>query len=197
MAVLTFKEYFSELKSMNGLLAGVGVLVPAFSFFTMHDPPFMEESGLLTAAIAAATIFIVYYQGRKTNEAHDGMPQLVKLARNVLIVSLVLLIIYLVLLRLCTVTDPRGESRFQIGFGRIDWSLTDDGRNWKAENPTATVEDWMSAARAFRPGGPELIWKPWTIYVSGVLMIITYILTFVLWTSGWSMIARQRAIDKE
>lgn len=189
-------DYLAAFKSFRGILGSVGVLIPGFSYFTSYAPPFLDWSSLLAAACAAAIIIITYYWPL-LDEAGQRLPSAVRLARNVFVASVFLLIVYMILLRLCTVVDPTGNSRFQIGFGRMDWSLTADGQAWKAEHPTQTAEEWMLSAGAFKPGGPELIWKTWTVYTSGILMVLIFVSAFALWNLCWSLLAKQKSMTPE
>ena len=110
-----------------------------------------------------------------------------------LVVSVVLLILYLVLIDLCTVQIPGTSKRIQIGFDRFDWSLTDYGRRLKGEDPSALPQDWLSE-ESFKKDVAKRFWPIWSIYLSGILMIIVFISAFVLWAFGWSLIAKQKAI---
>ncbi|HMF58646.1 MAG TPA: hypothetical protein VK619_20035 [Pyrinomonadaceae bacterium] len=196
-----FSNYLSALKSPGGLLASVGTLIPALSQLTTYPPPLFEDSfgqtGLLTSAIALATIIITFYYAPSQN-AHSGtLPLLVRKAAKVLIVSIILFIIYIVLLHMCTVLDLPGKYRYQIGFSNFQWSLTPHGQQVMSRHPNFTVRDLMEHD-ALYPTPPsveaktDLTWKPWTIYLSGVLMILVFIFSFVLWTLGWSLLALQK-----
>lgn len=124
------------------------------------------------------------------------MPPLIRLAVRVLSTSVFLLILYLLLLSVCTVVAPGGKERFQTGFDKFEWSLTDEGRQIKADHPNETTQDWLLDDALFRPGGPNVIWKTWTIIVSGVVMVATFIFAFILWSFGWALLAKQRSLEK-
>lgn len=194
MPNLTFAKYLSEFKSIMGVLASIGILVPAFSYFTTYPPPFLYGSSILVTAFAGATVIITYYFSPRTRVG-GRLPPLVSLAKKMLIISVVLLVLYLVFLRLSTVVSPGNTARFQIGFDKFEWSLTDEGKKVKAENPNATTQDWMLDDALFRPGGADVLWQSWTIYLSGILMVLIFIFTFVLWTFGWALLAKQKAIS--
>lgn len=194
MAKLTFKKYLSAFNSVRGLLASVGVLVPGFTYFTKYGPPF-GEIALLTAAFATATMFIAYYYTpSQSSGATQKLPPLIKTALKVLIISVVLLILYLILIDLCTVQIPGINKRVQIGFDKFDWSLTEYGKQVKAKNPVALPQEWLSD-ESFESGVAKRFWQTWSIYLAGVLMIVVFIFAFVLWAFGWSLIAKQKAID--
>jgi hypothetical protein len=192
----SFREYLSGFKFAKSIVAGIGVLLPGLSYFTSYPPPLLDETAILTSALAALTVIITYYYNPQgPSDSGHGLPPLVKLARKALLFSLILLVLYLLLLPLCTVVAPGTRNRFQIGFGKASWSLTDEGKRVKAQHPNETVQDWMEDDALFRPGGPDVIWKTWTISLFGVVMIVTFILAFILWTFVWSLLAKQRAID--
>jgi hypothetical protein len=190
---LTFKKYLSAFNSIKGLLASVSILVPGGAYFTKYAPPF-GELALLTASFATATVFITYYYTpSQPIKSKQELPPLIKIAIKVLIISVVLLILYLVLIDLCTVQIPGTSKRIQIGFDKFDWSLTEYGKKVKAQDPTASPQDWLSE-ESFKTGVAKLFWQTWSIFLSGISMIVIFISAFVLWSFGWSLIAKQKAI---
>jgi hypothetical protein len=189
MATLTFEKYLEAFKSLSGVLAGVGTLIPAIAYFTRYSPPFLEESSLLTAAFA-------YYYSPKKRASSGNISTLVRLARKLLILAFALFIVYLVFLRICTALDPReGKQRFQIGFNRYEWSLSEEGRKLKTAHPNVSMRDFMLFGRAYSDERIEVIWKPWTVYLAGVLTILIFMFTFILWNFGWALIAKQKALS--
>jgi len=191
----TFKNYLSALKSINGILAVIGVLIPAFSIFTNYSPPFFKGASLLTTAIAAIIIIVGFFYDPSPKK-NTGLPHLVRLSLKIFVIFLALLIVYFVLFDLCTVETPDGAERFQIGFGKYDWGLTNKGLEIKAKFPDKTIQDWMMYGAWFRSGGPNVLWKTWTVYLSGIIIILVFVLTFVLWTFGWTLLAKQKLINK-
>lgn len=188
-------NYLKAFKSIWGVGAIIGTLIPAYSFFAELDPPLLLGAGLITSALAAATVVLTYYYNPVHSHPNSRLPILVKLSIKAFLGFVILLVIYLVLLQWCTVVDPQTEKiRFQIGFGMADWSLTEKGHQWKAAHPDQNIQDWMLRMGAFRDKGPEIIWKPWTIYLSGSLMVLTFISTFVLWTLGWALLAKHKSM---
>ena len=192
----TFKNYLSEFKSINGILAAIGVLVPAFSVFTNYSPPFFKGASLMTTAIAAIIIIVTFYFDPSSPKKQTRLPLLVRLSLKVFVIFLALLLVYLILFDLCTVETPDGTVRFQIGVGKYDWGLTNKGLEVKAKFPDKTPQFWMMSAALFRPGGPDVLWKTWTIYLSGVTIILVFVLIFVLWTFGWALLAKQKLKER-
>jgi len=190
------KRYISAFKWVNGILTGIGVAIPAFSFFTLFAPPFFESSSLFTAAIATAVVILTYFYEPQVNPPDTKRKKLVRLARNSLISAVVLLVVYMIMLKVCTVVDPpeQPQTRYQIGFWNFDWSLNADGVYLKQIHPNATPWELMDYGVAFSPDGTAKIWKFWAILVAGVSMIIIFLLTFVLWALGWSLLAKRKAL---
>jgi len=197
---VSVKDYLSSFNWITGLLTGVGIAVPALSFFTLYYPPFFKASSLFTAAISTAVIILTYYYEPRVIPPDTEGKKLVRLARNALICAVVLLVVYMVMLKVCTVVDPpeNPQVRYQIGFWNFDWSLNEDGLYLKAKHPNeSTPWELMDFAVAFSEDGPAKVWKFWTILVSGVSMIIVYLFTFVLWVFGWSLLAKRKALNAD
>lgn len=112
----------------------------------------------------------------------------------VLIAAIILLFIYVIVLDLCTVKKSNTNDRIQIGFGRFDWSLTEYGKKVKAEDPMSLPQDWL-LDESFKAGVAKRFWLTWSIYLSGTLLIVVFVLAFISWTFGWSLIAKQKAIE--
>ena len=191
----SLKKYLSGFKSIRGVLVAVGILLPGYAYFTKYAPPFFSGITLLTAAFATAIIFITYYYNvPQESDSQQGLPPMIKKAVKVLIASFILLVLYLVLLDSCTVLIPGTDARVQIGFGKLDWSLTDYGKQIKYSDSIASTQQWLND-EGFRKDVAKIFWKTWSIYASGILMIFVFMFAFVLWTFGWSLIAKQRALD--
>jgi hypothetical protein len=195
MSKPNFKNYLSAFRSINGILAVIGVLIPAFSIFTNYSPPLFKEASVLTAAIAAIIIIVTfYYNPSPKKRLRSKLPYLVRLSIKAFVISIALFIVYLVLFNLCTVETPGGTERFQIGFWKYDWGLTNIGLQIKAKYPDKNPQYWIMYGGWFYRGGPNILWKTWTIFLSGIIIILVFILTFVLWTLGWALLAKQKLI---
>lgn len=196
MAGTPVERYISAFKWINGILTGIGVAIPAFSFFTLFAPPLFEASSLFTAAIATAVVILTYYYEPRAKPPDTESSKLVRLARNALIGAVVLLVVYVIMIRVCTVADPpnKPEARYAIGVWTFDWSLTGDGTYLKQKYPNVTPWELMDYGVAFSPDGPAKIWKFWTILAAGVSMIIVFLFTFVLWVFGWSLLAKRKSL---
>lgn len=190
-------DYASAFKWIKGVCAGVGVTIPAFSFFKHYAPPLFEASSLLTAAIAGAVIILTFYYEPRVVPPDTKAKKLVRYARNALIASILLLIVYMVMLKVCTVADPpaKPETRYQIGFWTFDWSLNGDGQYLKQKHPGSGPWELMDYGVAFSKDGPAKIWKFSTILGAGISMILVFLLTFVLWVFSWSLLAKRKALS--
>jgi hypothetical protein len=194
----TVEKYLDAFKWFTGLLTGVGVAVPAYTYFTSYSPPLLESASLLTAAISAATIIFAYYHEPRLREGEDAGRRLLVVARRALIAGLVLFVVYLALVRLCTVAaqiTPESEvQRYQVGFWTFGWGLTEDGQFLMREHPGATPYELMDYGVAFTDDGPSKLWRLWTIYAAGLIMVAVFLFSFVLWVFGWSLLAKRRAM---
>lgn len=179
--------------------AGAGTLVPGYAFFTTYPPPIFPGISILTSFLSAAVIFIVITFSPKTPFGKKVYEHLIRWAALSIVIAFCCLVAYVVLLRYCTVLEPQNYlQRFQVGFGKFDWCLTEAGLNVKHDIPLAPLEDWMLREGAFRQGGPEIIWQPWSVVAAGCTLVLTYMAGFVLWTVGFSFLARfQRELKKK
>jgi hypothetical protein len=196
MAKNGFQKYLDGFKSIKGVGAGIGVLVPGFVYFTKYAPPYFPGITLLTTAFATATVVITYYYSPSlVKSSTHTLPPILKKAIKAFVVSILLLLVYTILLDLCTVLVPGTTQRMQIGFAKFDWSLTTYGQQVKAAKPFATPQKWLWD-ESFATDAPKFIWSSWAIHLSGILMTIVFMFAFVLWTFAWSLIAKQKALKK-
>lgn len=193
MAKDDFKRFVGELKSIQGGIATIGAVLPAFTYFTSIIPPLLGASApILACALAFATMSAIFYRTNHPGRRQDSARPLSR-AVWALVAAIVLLVLYLVILNFTTVTPPGGrEARFQIGFGKWSQGLTEEGSAVKRKYPNSTVEQWMLDDSLFRQGGPEVLWKTWSIYTAGAFLAMDFILIFCLWTAGWSLLAVRR-----
>ena len=171
------------LKWIAGIGASASSLVPGISFFTEHAPPIFEVSAFFTTGVSVAVLLWVF--SRKRPEARVG--------RGVasVLTGLALIVFYWVALKYTTVLPPQGRSgeRWQCGFHKAEWSLTEKGRELKRERPTATPQEMMMMVTAFRDKGPDIIWKTWSIVTAGLILVLLFFSGFVLWVYGFAELA--------
>jgi hypothetical protein len=192
MAQPSFSSYLSSFKSIATLfVAGVGALIPGAMQYAGLAPPFLAPVPFLAPSIAIATIIIVYYLNRPVPGPAPGgarLPPLIKSGGQWLLTSVVLLVAYLILLNYTTSVDPVEQTRYQIGFYREAFGLTDLGRS---KNSSDSVEDWILQCACY--GDLGKIWRPWSIVLAGSLLIFVFLSAFTFWTGGWSLLAKHHA----
>lgn len=183
-----FGKYIDNLKWFG---AGGVSLIPGIGLFTDYSPPLIPDGKVFSVAVSMAIICGCFLLAPRITVASVRLPQkMTRKAWGLIGVAVVLYVVYASFLGYCTVLEPQNYSqRFQIGFGKSDWSLTPEGVELKYGNPSATLEDWMMMEGAFRQGGPDIIWKTWTINAAGFLLVMIYLVSFVLWTLGFSNLA--------
>lgn len=178
------------------LASCLGFLLPGYAFFTSFPPPLFPKISLITSAVAIAIIIVVIrYKPKQIAKTH-GLPLVGIIALVLIFVAIVLIVSYVILWDWCTVLDPRGEQRFQIGFGKCSSGLTDRGLELLDKYPNDTVNDWMMREAAFREHGPEIIWKSKTIRKAGIILIAVYFFAFFFWTTGFALLSKQERKKK-
>jgi heme/copper-type cytochrome/quinol oxidase subunit 2 len=192
----TPEHYISSFKWIHGISAIIGISVPALSFFTLYAPPFFAAASVITSGIATAVVVFTFYYDPTVTAPDTEKKKLIRLALIAIGCAVVLIVVYMMMLKVCTVVDPpeKPETRYQIGFWNFEWSLTDDGKYLKQRHSNATPWELMDYGVAFDPDAPAKIWKFWTILVSGVSMIVVFLFAFVLWVFGWSLLAKRKAL---
>jgi len=185
-----FKKY---LKAFAWMGQALGVSAPAIGYFVAVAPPLLPRVGLLLPLVCGA-LAIIAFKHRSSGRGSPvaGESREVVAARRCLALALVAIVLYALLLQWCSVVDPQNErARFQIGFGMTDWSLTPLGLSLKSKYPLFTARDMLLAVAGFHDGGAELLWKVWTVYLAGLLLIVSYLVAFVFWVLGFGFLAKQ------
>ncbi|NKK60603.1 hypothetical protein [Rhizobium ruizarguesonis] len=179
---LDLKPVLAILTASAGAIASQ---LPGLSFFTDYTPPSFGLMTLLTGGLTLAVfVWVLASTPRSSNFAGFGVATIV--------IAVLLAVIYLALLSWVTVPAPIEtgiDERFQIGFGLLDFSLTDRARTLLQSHNGSTPQDLMLAVAGFRPGGAELLWKPWTVTSAWLLLVCNFILTYFLWSLGLALIA--------
>jgi hypothetical protein len=189
-------QYLNTNNFKNTLMwfgAGFGTLVPGYTFFTSYPPPIFPGISILTACLSAAIIVIAFAFNPQPPSREKHTNYMIRRASFLLLISFICLTIYVLLLRYCTVLEPQDYSqRFQVGLWKYDWSLTEVGRSLKQNSPLSPIEDWMMKEGGFREGGPEIIWRTWSVITAGCLLLFSYMSGFTFWTIGFCLLARQK-----
>lgn len=174
--------------------AGCGVTVPALAWFSSYAPPLFPEAGIILTALCGFLVGVVWLRGNTT-----PLTRVAKHSVRFMTAAILFLLVYVVVLSWWSTpapleaTCPVGKCRFQVGFGLMPWGLSEVALKWLGENPGATVEDLMLAFAAYQPRGPEALWKPWTVYLTGFTMLVVFFLAFVFWTLSFALLARGQA----
>jgi hypothetical protein len=188
-----FRAYLDSLRSILGLAAGVGALVPAAAtFLTELAPPTSVVWGPIASALAVAALLVTYHYTPRTKRRKSGFPPLVHRALGVLLFSVILIFVYVSLLDLLTVQSGSGR-RYQIGFFKSSIGLTEEGRAVKAAHGDRSPWQWMMNDALFDQGGPHVLWEWWAISLSALVLILVFLLAFVSWTHGWGLLAKHQA----
>ncbi|MEN3371152.1 MAG: hypothetical protein V7609_3295 [Verrucomicrobiota bacterium] len=164
-----------RILAVGGGVAGVGV--PAWSFFSSYPPPLFPGVTLITAALSVA-IWAIVSKGPKS-----GRPSWRIIAAVALLSS------YIVLLQFTTLPiPPDNDNRVQIGFGTENWTLTNAGQGWKEKYPLMTAYEIANRESAFDQQRVPIVWRAWSVYVSGISLIVLYFVGFALWTAGFAIL---------
>jgi hypothetical protein len=174
------------LKNLSVLAGALGSLLPGLTYFLHAAPPLFALSALLSGGLALAIFVRVFVTGPdRVAAAKKGF--------HYVLVAVFMGTAYGMLLPLLTVTPPThstfARERFQIGFRTFDFSLTPEARNKKQQFDLKTPEDLMLAFGGYEPGATTLIWRPWTIQTAGLILIVIFLTTFLLWAYGLALLA--------
>jgi hypothetical protein len=153
------------------------------------------QISLITAALSTAILVMALAWQPKVALAQHGMPPIVKIAAHFIGWALLLLILYPLLFNFTTLDAPSGK-RLQIGFGMETWTLTDAGKDWVRAQPTITKGQMAASEAAFEQDRLAILWRTWSIYFAGSLLIVLYFLCFTLWTTGFALLAKHRHLTR-
>lgn len=175
--------------ALGVLVAGAGAVasqLPGLSFFTSNAPP---SFGLLALVTSGLTLAIFVWVLTTTPPSRDRS----RMGLVAIVAAILLGVAYAGLLNWVTVPAPAEtgvDQRYQIGFGLSDFSLTDRGKaSLKTAPGGLTPQDLMLNNGAFRFGGPELIWRPWTITLAELLLTGVFLVTYFLWAFGLACVS--------
>jgi hypothetical protein len=178
----------SETKKFRIFLANFGFFfvpaigAPILATVTGVTPPLLGGRASVLGPIVAAAIYLAH-------ERKVSAQQLLRRAFRTLAWTLMLLVVYFAALEQWTVSDPRSGSRFSIGFGMADWSLTEHGRALIEREKVSTPVELMMADAAFAEGAPQRLWKNWAIVLTSAVLALTFLSSLVLWAAGFGWLA--------
>jgi hypothetical protein len=181
--VSSIQRSVKTIATLGGALSGG---LPGAAYFTHNAPPLFALTALVSGGVGVA-VFVYVFLIR---------PDARRAARNavrILIAAVFLGAAYGLLLTLLSVAPPTDAQtdgvRFQIGFRMADFSLTADGRAKRDQLDLRTPEDLMLAYGGYEQGTTYRIWQTWTIIASGILLIVLFVVTFILWAYGLALLA--------
>jgi len=168
------------LKSFYGMTATIGVIVPGFTFFTSYAPPMFEEISLITSALCVGVMVVL---SNRKNRKSNGLKWLV--------VAFVLLVLYLFFLNSTTINIH--DERWQAGFGTQRWSLTPEALKMIEAAPDCarSKEELLNCAGHIKTSVLR-IWSVESIYLASGCLILVFTASSVIWTAGWTILARQQ-----
>jgi hypothetical protein len=168
--------------SWLGGISGAGL--PALSYFKDYAPPLFAGASVIITALAAAILLVA--------TPRKAQPGSNKLVITYLSLALALLIAYALFLTFTTVVGPDNNgARYQIGFGRAQFSLTDVARGYLRDDPTLQPKDLMLYEKAFDQGRIPILWQTWSVYAAGLILIVVYFFGFIFWTIGFALLAKR------
>jgi hypothetical protein len=180
------------VKRFGLILTGAATAsAPLWSVFP--DAPPLVPYGRPTVAAACAVLLVVVFMRPRVGRTCRERTTRLRWAVLWLGAALVLLSVYNMLLNELTVLEPQTyKTRFQVGFGRAEWSLTDVGRAMVREHPLWTPEQLMLGAGAFQSNtGAMLVWQPWSVRIAGLVLVGVYFPLFVSWIMAVAIAARE------
>lgn len=184
-----FERYVKRFVTV--LTGAATASAPLWSVFP--DAPPLVPYGRPTVASVCAVLLVVVFARPHRGRARGERIARLRSAVLWLVAALVLLASYNLLLDDLTVLEPQAhKTRFQIGFARAEWSLTDVGHRMAREHPLWTPTQLMLGAGAFQSDtGAMLVWRPWSVRAAGLLLAAVYFVLFVSWIMAVALAARE------
>lgn len=175
-----------KLTRLSLFAGSIGTIVPGVSFFVEEAPPLFNATGLLTSGVAVAVLIWGFNQRLERS-------RIPRRAVVSVVGALVLIVSYRVCLAYLTVLPPRQGNREQIGFFMSNWSLTKSASEFirRTEGDIRTPQELMLAYGGF--GDRQIvwtIWEPWTIVSAGSILILLFVLSFLLWSYAFAILAQ-------
>lgn len=174
------KQLVDLLKNMYGLTAGVGAIIPGFTYFMSQTPPLFPGIGLLVSALCIGLLLYMVTKGE--HKEHSS-----KAGWWLLVTAFIFLLGYMLLFDYTTVLCPSTTvSRLQIGFGLSDWTLTNDARELiKSKLCRGTSKEDLLMCAGFTRENVFLLWHRWSVYTSGISLMFVFTVASVTWVAGW------------
>jgi hypothetical protein len=175
----------SSSTRMVTLTTALGSQLPGLSFFLGLAPPGFRAVTLLTGGGTLA-IFLLKFSKR------EPYADCIQKGVRSLTIAILTAIAYGFFFAYVTAGPPAPRSehvRYQVGFGLAPFSLTPAALRVANEQHLSTKEELMLAFGAYDEDATSRIWKSWSIFVAGAILIGMFVLTYYYWTSGLAWLA--------
>lgn len=174
-------QLMDGLKWAAGAMALVGAALPGLSFFSEYAPPLFSYMAFLTSGLALFS-FAAGFARRLPRQPPRA-------AARYALIAILCVGFYWVGFLFTSVSWPteRGVGpRTQIGFGLLSFSLTDAAKKYVSDNPGLTAEELWIAGHM----NAANIWHSWSILITGVMLLLLFVLGFMFWTYAFGLLAK-------
>lgn len=191
------QEFTNRLKSIYGLASSLAVIIPGILFFADYSPP-LFGTGIWILVTSLSIFLIIIFLNQNINNKN----KVIQRSILCIVLSLILFSVYFVLFDFSTATIASDNQKevYQVGFGTFDWTLTkygiDSKNRWEARKQTPITNTELVKTK---PGKENItkLWKSWSYYSAGFLLIIIYILSVLFWIYGWCYIANTQVLESK
>lgn len=171
------------LKSFYGLVGLLSTFIPGLSFFSSYVPVFFPAISIITSALALVVFVFSSTKDRPTRWQ----------SKTYFIISCLLILTYIALIQFTTVefNENNGDkNRYQIGFYKYSFSLTEEGDEGFRQNPDYSIKEILRRKSGQMDERIDLIWKKEYVVGAGLLSIIVFTLASLSWVTGFVLLAR-------
>ncbi len=180
-------EFLIKLKSFNGFVGSVSVLIPGFAFFMGYAPPLYSKISFLVSAISAAFLWFGY------NNRYKDKSKLFHLAFRFIVTGFIVSLFYVWLLDKTTAefqdTNTKQSIRYQLGYNIASWSLTPAADSIRVKDGITSNEELFKECQVQNENIPK-IWKPFWVDFFGITNILLFCFSSILWSYGWGILIK-------
>ncbi len=174
------KKLVSLFKNLYGITAGIGAIIPGFTYFIKETPPLFPGIGLIVSALCVGLLFyMVIGKEEKKHKPGSGW--------FLLVTAIAFLIGYLLLFDFTTINYPdSGNPKAQIGFGLSDWSITNDAKELiNSKMCRGNSKEDILMCVGFTRENIFIIWPRWAVYSAGIALMFAFTVSALTWVLGW------------
>lgn len=184
-----FLSYFDGrigiLKAFCATIGLMGSIIPGYAYFSNFAPPNFRELTLLTGGLALVALVATFML--------KNVQRMLRKSVARIFAGFICLIVYGAMLDFTTVDAPpayQSDTRFQVGFGLAEWSLTSEALATVESQNLETKELVMLSIQGYTdPDAVRLAWKWWSILLAQTILIVLFTIGFLLWTHGFALLA--------